>query len=138
MSTGTPSNKALAEVFFEYFRNDFGLEDDEVTLQKFTRLAERMLESGSKRDQNRLQKLGLIVGWVAHKIDVLLEENELPESYFNVNAFRSNQGYSDPNEVVVKFYEALRGFRVDLLSNSAARKGYKLCRRTVHEGVVKH
>lgn len=124
-------------MYFEYFRKDFGLDDNDETRAKFARLAEAMLETGSKRDENKMQKLGLQMGWVAHKIDVLLEKNELPESYFQVSAFRQEQGYADPNECAVNLFNGLREFRIDMLKNAVVRKGYKLCRRTVHEGVVK-
>ena len=124
-------------MYFEYFRKDFGLDDNEETRAKFSRLAEAMLETGSKRDENKIQKLGLQMGWVAHKIDVLLDQNELPESYFKVNPFWQGQGYADPNECVVNLFNGLREYRVDMLKNAVVRQGYRLCRKTVHEGVVK-
>jgi len=132
----TPSNKALASVYFEYFRKDFGLDDNEETRSKFQRLAVHIMETVSQRDKAKLQKIALQAGWTAHKIDILLDENELPESYFNVNAFAQGSGHADPHECAANLYTGLRDIRVDLLKNSAIHKGYRICRQTVHEGRV--
>ena len=137
MSNATPSNKALASVYWEMFQQAFKLEDTKENQDKWERLATHMLSTGDKRNDNKVQKVAMQSGWVAAEIDKVLELNELPESYFGVNAFSQGSGHADPNECAANLYKGLQDSRVKLLQDAATRKAYKLCQRTVHEGVVK-